>query len=139
RAAIRSEPWAPAAGGLAAAGTRRTCLVGEHAPHRQRRMVGGDTGAGVRRAVQGLCGGGGIAAAGIKNAVRRRCAVAAGVVAGRGAGRTVEILARAVEWDASPGVADRPWATGDRQSPRREYRGEDTGGVERAVEGDESA
>ena len=91
----------------AAVGSGRACAAVYDAPHRQRRLVDGDSDAGSERAVCSVCGGRRVSAGGVADPVCGLCGVAARVAAGRSAGRAVGILAHTVGGCAgSAGVAD---------------------------------
>src|SRR6185436_20832577 len=81
---VRSGSWPAAAGDAGAPGGRGARAPVDHAPHRERRVVGGDPAEGARGAVRSVASRGAGASAGSVASVRGLCGVAASMAEGRG-------------------------------------------------------
>ena len=117
--AVRSGARAAAARAAAARARAGALAAADAAPHHHRRLVLGGACARALGALRGALSGGGERVAGAAGAVRRLCGVAAGVVAGRGAGAAARVLEAGAGGVAGARVADGPAAAGDGQLPRR--------------------
>ena len=119
RGALRSRARAAHSGAAIAFGALRALVAAHPASHRHRRLVIGRAEARAHGAVQRLSPGRAVAAAGVAGAVRRLCAVAAAVAAGRGARAAAGVLAASARRVADAGAADGSAAPGGGELPGR--------------------